>query len=178
MKIKIGDLAAMTGCQVVTIRYYEKEGLLPQPERTGANYRLYDEHAVERLRFIRHCRQHGMNLSEIRALLAFKDNPMVTCDWINSLVATHLAAVDEQIASLQHLKQHLQALLHRCSGGKKAECGILESLNRGDPCPRCKDFCCGEAPADEKEKKQSYRRPAGARRHMAETAGRECIPPQ
>ncbi len=148
MKIKIGDLAAMTGCQVVTIRYYEKEGLLPQPERTGANYRLYDEHAVERLRFIRHCRQHDMNLAEIRALLAFKDNPTMNCDWINSLVENHLAAVDEQIASLQHLKQHLQTLLHKCSGGKKAECGILESLNKGESCPYCENFRCRQSVKD------------------------------
>ena len=145
MKIKIGDLAAMTGCQVVTIRYYEKEGLLPQPERTGANYRLYDEHAVERLRFIRHCRQHDMNLAEIRALLAFKDNPTMNCDRINSLVENHLA---EQIASLQHLKQHLQTLLHKCSGGKKAECGILESLNKGESCPYCENFRCRQSVKD------------------------------
>lgn len=145
MKLKIGDLAARAGCQVVTVRYYEKEGLLPHPERTDANYRLYDETAVERLRFIRHCRQHGMNLSEIRDLLAFKDNPTVNCDWINSLVETHLAAVDEQIASLQHLKRHLQTLLRKCSGGKKAECGILESLNKGESCPYCEDLRCRQA---------------------------------
>ena len=65
MKVKIGELAKMTGCQVVTIRYYEKEGLLKRPERTERNYRLYGEEDMARLRFIRHCRQHGMSLDEI-----------------------------------------------------------------------------------------------------------------
>lgn len=63
MKVKIGELAKMTGCQVVTIRYYEKEGLLKRPERTERNYRLYGEEDMARLRFIRHCRQHGMSLT-------------------------------------------------------------------------------------------------------------------
>ncbi|WP_300882315.1 MerR family transcriptional regulator, partial [uncultured Desulfovibrio sp.] len=71
MKVKIGELAKMTGCEVVTIRYYEKEGLLKKPERTEGNYRIYEDDDIARLRFIRHCRQHGMSLSEIRALLAF-----------------------------------------------------------------------------------------------------------
>ncbi len=56
MQIKIGELAKRTECQAETIRYYEKEGLLPQPSRSGGNYRLYDEEHIERLRFIRHCR--------------------------------------------------------------------------------------------------------------------------
>ena len=75
MKVKIGELAKMTGCQVVTIRYYEKEGLLSEPDRTGANYRLYGDKEIERLHFILHCRHHGMKLSEIRDLLAYKDIP-------------------------------------------------------------------------------------------------------
>lgn len=142
MKVKIGELAKMTGCQVVTIRYYEKEGLLREPERTGGNYRLYGDEEIERLRFIRHCREHGMNLAEIRDLLAFRDHPTVNCDWINSLIERHIASVDEQIASLTHLKGHLQTLLHKCSGGKRAECGILESLNRGEACPYCENLHC------------------------------------
>lgn len=142
MKVKIGELAKMTGCQVVTIRYYEKEGLLQEPERTGANYRLYGDGAIERLRFILHCRRHGMNLSEIRELLAFKDNPTVSCDWINSLVEKHIANVDEQIAALSHLKKHLETLLQQCSGGKKTGCGILESLHKGVECPYCEDLRC------------------------------------
>lgn len=142
MQVKIGELAKMTGCQVVTIRYYEKEGLLPQPERTGANYRLYGDEAIERLHFIRHCRHHGMKLSEIRELLAFRDNPKTDCGWINTMIEEHIANVTGQIASLMHLKGHLEALLHRCEGGHKDECGILKSLNEADTCPYCEDARC------------------------------------
>lgn len=145
MKLKIGELAKMSGCQVVTIRYYEKEGLLPKPDRTGGNYRLYGDDDIERLRFIRHCRRHDMKLSEIRELLAFKDNkdkPDATCDWINNLVEEHIANVSEQIASLSQLKEQLEQLLHSCTGGKKSGCGIIQSLSSMDSCPFCEDFRC------------------------------------
>ena len=69
MTIKIGELARRTECQVETIRYYEKEGLLPEPTRSRGNYRLYGEAQVERLQFIRHCRSLDMTLGEVRALL-------------------------------------------------------------------------------------------------------------
>ncbi|CAK7040384.1 MAG: Mercuric resistance operon regulatory protein [Desulfovibrio sp.] len=142
MKLKIGELAKMAGCQVVTIRYYEKEGLLGEPERTGANYRLYGDKDIERLRFIRHCRRHDMKLSEIRELLAFKDSPVADCAWINTLVASHIQNVTEQIESLTRLKEQLETLQHKCSGGKKGGCGIVESLSHEDGCPYCEDLRC------------------------------------
>lgn len=83
-----------------------------------------------------------MNLVEIRELLAFKDNPSVNCDWINTLIENHIADVNEQIASLEHLKGHLQKLLHKCSGGKKAECGIIAGLEEAEYCPYCADLRC------------------------------------
>lgn len=141
MSLKIGELAKRSGCQVVTIRYYEKEGLLPPPERTDANYRLYDDSDVERLHFIRRCRLHGMNLAEIRELLAFKDHPTVSCAWINDLVERHIADVERQIASLQHLKTHLEALRHACAGDRRQDCGILDRLDHDSPC-----LCCEESP--------------------------------
>ncbi len=142
MPLKIGELAKRSGCQVVTIRYYEKEGLLPPPERTDANYRLYNDSDVERLHFIRRCRLHGMNLAEIRELLAFKDHPTVSCAWINELVEKHIADVERQIASLQHLKTHLETLRHACSGDRQQDCGILDSLDHGSPCACCEDEHC------------------------------------
>ncbi len=139
MKVRIGELAKMTGCQVVTIRYYEKEGLLKTPERTEGNYRLYGDEDISRLHFIRHCRQHGMSLSEIRDLLAFSDNPTVNCDWINQLIQKHIANVEKQINDLLHLKKHLESLYHKCDGGKKGECGILRSLIEGEHCAYCQE---------------------------------------
>ncbi len=140
--MKIGELAKKAGCQVVTIRYYEKEGLLQCPERTEGNYRVYGTKDLEQLRFIRHCRLHGMTLAEIKELLAFKDHPTKNCDWINTLVEKHISNVDEQIASLQHLRSHLQALLHECAGGQGDHCGILRSLGEAKECPYCNQFQC------------------------------------
>ncbi len=142
MTVKIGELAKMTGCEVVTIRYYEKEGLLKAPERTEGNYRIYDDDDIARLRFIRHCRQHGMSLSEIRDLLAFSDNPTVSCDWINTLIKQHISNVEKQINDLLHLKNHLESLYHKCNGGKKRECGILKSLIDGENCIYCQKIKC------------------------------------
>lgn len=141
MRLKIGELAKLAGCQVVTIRFYEKEGLLPEPERTDSNYRLYGDADIERLRFIMHCRRHDMKLSEIRDLLAFKDNPRADCSWVGSLVKKHIASVTEQIASLTVLKEQLEQLQHRC-GGERGGCGILASLSGIDECPYCEGFRC------------------------------------
>ena len=140
MRVKIGELAKMSGCQVVTIRFYEKEGLLTEPERTGANYRLYGDADIERLRFIRHCRRHGMKLSEIRELLAFKDNPKADCSWVGSLIKGHIANVTEQIESLAALKEQLESLQHKCASGKNGGCGILESLGSADGCGSVQNF--------------------------------------
>lgn len=142
--MKIGELSKKTGCAVVTIRYYEKEGLLPEPDRNGSNYRLYDEKDMERLRFIRHCRRHGMKLAEIRELLAFREHPTANCTWINTLVQRHIDNVEEQIASLTKLKGQLEQLLHSCSGINSGHCGIVESLSA--PCPYCADLRCRETP--------------------------------
>lgn len=141
--MKIGELAKKTGCQVVTIRYYEKEGLLAEPERTESNYRVYGEEDIERLHFIRHCRHHGMKLSEIRELLAFKDNPKADCSWINTMIEGHIAGINKQIASLTHLKGHLEGLLKKCSGSASSGCGILKSLHDAASCPYCEDSRCG-----------------------------------
>src|SRR3546814_2104109 len=73
MPMKIGELAKRTESTVETIRYYEKEGLLPEPSRSDGNYRLYGEEHIERLRFIRHCRTLDMALDEVRTLLRYRD---------------------------------------------------------------------------------------------------------
>ncbi|MDX7056814.1 MerR family transcriptional regulator, partial [Enterobacter hormaechei] len=67
------------GCEVVTIRSSEKEGLLPKPARRGGNFRWYGEAHIERLQFIRQCRSLDMTWSEIRAVLGLRDNPMQDC---------------------------------------------------------------------------------------------------
>lgn len=129
--MKIGELATRTGCRVVTIRYYEREGLLPTPARSAANYRLYGERHVERLAFIRHCRALDMTLDEIRALLDCHDHPRRPCREADALIDAHLDHVAARIAQLQALERSLQALRARCQGQRPAgECGILNELAR------------------------------------------------
>ena len=140
MSMKIGELAKIAGCQVVTIRYYEKEGLLPEPERTGSNYRLYRDEDVKRLRFIKHCRRHNIKLSDIRELLVYKDNPRSDCDWINALVDSQINSAKEQIESLTQLKEELEQLRHKCSSVSQNGCGILRSLTEPDGCTYCENF--------------------------------------
>lgn len=138
--MKIGELAKKTGCKVVTIRYYEKEGLLPEPERGHSNYRIYSKDDLERLEFIMHCRRHDMKLDEIKKLLAFKTRPHGDCGWVDELVAAHIQNVDEQIKSLEHLKYHLEKLKHSCSGKHNGgRCGIIQSLSNphGECCKHC-----------------------------------------
>jgi Cd(II)/Pb(II)-responsive transcriptional regulator len=128
--MKIGELARRTGCKVVTIRYYEKEGLLPAPPRSEGNYRRYGEADGERLVFIRHCREYGMSLEDIRALLDFRDHPQRDCAWVDALIARHIDAVEAKIRSLDHLKGHLRQLAQSCSGGGSGEtCGIMRGLS-------------------------------------------------
>lgn len=127
--MKIGELARRTDCRVVTIRYYEREGLLPEPARSEANYRLYGEAHVERLAFIRHCRALDMTLDEIRVLLDCHDHPDRPCHEADALIDAHLDHVAARIAQLQALEGALQALRARCQGQHSAaECGILDAL--------------------------------------------------
>jgi Cd(II)/Pb(II)-responsive transcriptional regulator len=133
--MKIGELSKKTGCKVVTIRYYEKERLLAEPERTDGNYRLYSGDDLDRLEFIMHCRKHGMKLDAIKKLLAFRDRPQRDCTWVSELIDSHLAGVEEQIRSLEHLKEHLEKLRRRCAGGHSGDdCGIMRSLEKRASC--------------------------------------------
>ncbi|MDR2850518.1 MAG: MerR family transcriptional regulator [Desulfovibrio sp.] len=136
--MKIGELAKITGCKIVTIRYYEKEGLLTEPERTKAGYRLYGKEDLERLEFVLHCRRHGITRSGVKKLLAFRDKPQPDCSWITALFDAHVANADEQIRSLEKLKRHLEKLRNRCvSGDSGATCGIMQGLNNQELCCAC-----------------------------------------
>lgn len=127
--MKIGTLAKATDCQVETIRYYEKEQLLPAPSRTEGNYREYTQAHVERLTFIRNCRTLDMTLDEIRALLALRDTGIAPCAEVNSLVDAHIEHVRARINGLLALESQLLALRERCgTASANAHCGILERL--------------------------------------------------
>ncbi|AJZ56272.1 Cd(II)/Pb(II)-responsive transcriptional regulator [Paraburkholderia fungorum] len=127
--MKIGELAKAAGCTTDTIRFYEKEGLLPEADRTEANYRNYREAHIDRLRFIRNCRALDMAHEEIRTLLDAADGPANGCGTINSLVDEHLGHVNARIHELIQLKTQLTALRARCPAERPVEdCGIMHGL--------------------------------------------------
>lgn len=138
MPIRIGELSRLAGCPIVTIRYYEKEGLLSRPERNSSNYRVYHQSDLERLRFILHCRKHGMSLNDIRRLLYLRDNPQSECAFVHELIARQLVHVEEQIASLNNLKQELLLLQSENKCYKSGRCSILDKLQAPDNCQYCK----------------------------------------
>ncbi|MBY0574722.1 MAG: Cd(II)/Pb(II)-responsive transcriptional regulator [Undibacterium sp.] len=130
MELKIGELAKRSGCQVETIRFYEKEGLLPSAVRSQANYRLYNESHAERLRFIRHCRSLDMTLDEIRDLLKFKDTPQDNCSEVNFILDKHIGHVAHRIKELKVLEKQLISLRKLCQAPEAAkDCGILQNLS-------------------------------------------------
>ncbi len=132
--MKIGELARAAQCSVETIRYYEKEGLLPEPLRTDGNYRDYGPGHIDRLRFIRNCRALDMAQDEIRQLLGWMDRPREDCGAVNGLVEEHLHHVETRIEELLQLKQQLLTLRHACQAPHTVrDCGILHSLTQAEP---------------------------------------------
>jgi Cd(II)/Pb(II)-responsive transcriptional regulator len=129
--MKIGELAKATGTQAETIRFYEAEGLLPEPGRTESNYRVYGQAHVGRLAFIRHCRSLDMTLDEIKTLLRFKDAPEQNCEEVNELLDEHIGHVAARIKELKHLQTELKALRQQCGAARDAgACGILAGLEQ------------------------------------------------
>jgi Cd(II)/Pb(II)-responsive transcriptional regulator len=127
--MKIGELALATQTRVETIRYYEREGLLPQAPRSEGNYRVYGPGHVERLAFVRHCRSLDMTLDEIRVLLRFKDQPQADCGEVNALLDEHIGHVSVRIRELKRLEKQLLALREQCGQtANGASCGILKEL--------------------------------------------------
>lgn len=132
LRMKIGELALAAATQVETIRFYEREGLMPAPARTAGNYRVYGEVHAQRLNFIRRCRGLDMALDEIRALLAFKDEPAGDCTAVDQLLDAHIAHVAARIEELAALQEELTLLRARCQSAEPGQhCGILQELSQG-----------------------------------------------
>lgn len=123
-----GQLARKTGCNLETVRYYEKEGLLPEPARTEKGYRLYDSSDAKRLKFICRCRELGFSISEIRRLLSLVDKNHYTCADICAITQEHITDVKNKIADLNRILKTLQAMAKQCSTGTSTECPILDTL--------------------------------------------------
>jgi len=126
--MKIGELAAKAECDVQTVRFYEREGLLEAPTRESSNHRLYADRHLERLRFIRHCRSLDIPLPEIRQLLDFAAAPSEACAQVDALLDKHIAHVQRRLKALRDLDRQLLALRARCDGDTSHDCAILASF--------------------------------------------------
>ncbi len=127
--MRIGALAAATGVDLETIRYYEKSGLLPEPQRQENGYRDYQQAHLERLAFIRHCRALDIPLADIRRLVQFMENPAEDCGDINHLIDAQIERVQARLASMAALEKQLSRLRAACDEAHHGrECGILHEL--------------------------------------------------
>lgn len=125
----IGAVAKRTGIKVPTIRFYEAEGLVPAPPRTESGRRLYGERHVARLSFIRHARQLGFELDQIRALLDLADHPERPCAGADAIARDNLAAVQVRMRQLLALEKELERMVAACDGGMAQNCRIIEVLS-------------------------------------------------
>ncbi len=127
----IGDLSRQADVKVVTIRYYEQIGLLPECERTAANYRVYSHAHLERLTFVRRCRDLGFSLEQVRELLHLSTANASSCADVCDLADQHLKDVEARIADLQRLASELRQISESCNGNRPlVECRIMAALSR------------------------------------------------
>ena len=132
--MKIGELSRATGTNIETIRYYERIGLLPAPARTDANYRSYGTGHRSRLSFVRHSRDLGFTIEEIRSLLDLSDHPGRDCGEADRIATRHLEQVEEKIAQLSLLRDELQRIVGRCRGGLAGDCRVIDALGDHGQC--------------------------------------------
>ena len=132
--LPIGKLSEATGVKVPTIRYYEQIGLLPEPERSAGNQRLYNRQVQERLTFIRHSRDLGFPLDAIRELLSLSDDPARPCEAADAIARRQLRAVKARISRLQALQSELERMVAQCACGTIADCRVIETLGNHDLC--------------------------------------------
>ncbi len=126
--LRRGELAARTGCNLETVRYYEKIDLLPEPPRRANGYRAYDDTHVQRLRFILRARELGFDIAEIRGLLALVDTERQTCAEVKQRTELHLKDVRGKIADLRRIERVLAETAAQCSGEAVPDCPVLEAL--------------------------------------------------
>lgn len=128
-RLQRAGLARLTGCNIETIRYYERIGIMPEPPRTRAGYRVYDTGHVSRLAFTLRARDLGFSIEETRGLLELVDGGDQTCAEVKERTERHLADVRAKIADLRRIEKVLSATAAVCSGKDVPECAVLETLD-------------------------------------------------
>ena len=130
----IGDLSHRTGVKVPTIRYYEQMGLVAAAEHSEGNQRRYGRRELERLAFIRHARDLGFGIDDIRSLIELSGHPEQPCSHADSIAAHQLEAVREKIARLRRLEAELERIAGCCAGGTVGDCYVIRALSDHDLC--------------------------------------------
>jgi DNA-binding transcriptional MerR regulator len=130
MAMTSGQLAKKCGVGVETLRFYEREGLLAKPARSGSGYRQYPAEAVDRVRFIRRAQQLGFQLKDIKGLLALRADPDADKGEVRGRAIAKLADIDQMITDLETMRAELTRLVAACDGaGPAAHCPILVALD-------------------------------------------------
>lgn len=125
----IGQVAKKVQVNIETIRYYERQGLIPTPPRRDSGYRQYPEETIARVMFVRKAQGLGFTLKEIAGLLALRVDPGTTCDNVRLLAEEKIANIEGKIRTLQRMREVLTELAASCSGrASTSKCPILEAL--------------------------------------------------
>jgi MerR family transcriptional regulator, copper efflux regulator len=136
--LSIGQLAKAAGVTTPTIRYYEEIGLLPKARRTAAGQRVYADGGVERLTFIRRCRDFGFSIEEVRVLAGLSISPVLDCSQVRDLTRTHLSEVRARLEELKALEISLESFASKCdaacAGGPARDCVVFEDLRSERDC--------------------------------------------
>ena len=124
----IGALSRRSGVNIETIRYFEKIGMMPVPNRSEGGNRQYSPEHLQRLFFINRCREIGFNQTEIKALLSMVDSKDVTCAEVHAITTEHIADIRLKIRDLRKLEKALTQMASECSRGDVPDCPIVETL--------------------------------------------------
>jgi len=127
--LTIGKLSKMTGCNIETIRYYERIGLLPEPARSASGHRRYDPSDVRRLQFVRRCRELGFGLERIRELLNLAEGDRYSCRDVRNMTLAHVDDIRGKMADLRRMERILKEMAAKCDGDDLPACPILEALS-------------------------------------------------
>lgn len=129
----IGELAALSGVRVETIRYFERIGLLSHPERTAGGHRLFSSPDLARLIFVRRAREMGFSQAEVRVLLSLSSGELVACGEVKVMAENHLAEIRRKIRDLKELEKSLASTVAQCTGGQAEKCPVIEAIAAGEP---------------------------------------------
>ena len=128
----IGEASALTGVSAKMIRHYEATGLIPPASRTFANYRLYSEADLHRLRFIKRSRTLGFSMKQIEQLLGLWSDPGRSSAEVKQLALAHARDLSDRIAEMQAMQRTLERLAQHCLGDNRPDCPILDDLAAGE----------------------------------------------